>query len=184
MLQSPGDMQNPIPRPSSARVVRAALNRLIVAGCDESLALKSAASIVQGGERQLRLSHQSLRRTVFRNELSIAVVALGGVAAKSPSLGAKLRASARALTRLVAGPHEGDAYAACARAAESTSAAYHRVLRLTLPGDMRFGIEHESAEVALDCDELARLRFGARLARAPESEPSQVGSLAVPASVD
>lgn len=160
-------MPNPTPKNSSARALRAALNRLIVAGRDEALALDTAARIVQGAERRRRLLHQALRRVVFQHDLSAAVVALGGVPAKSASNRARLSGLARAIRRLLAGPHEGDAYATCARATEKTSGAYARVLRSKLPADVRFGIEREFSEIEWDRSELRRLRFGARPSASP-----------------
>lgn len=155
-------MLNPTKKNGSARAVRAALNRLIVAGRDEALALDAAARVVRGAERRRRLLHQALRRVVFQHDLSAAVVALGGVPARAASHRARVRGLAQALRRLLSGPHEGDVYAACARAAEKTSRVYARVLRTKLPADVRFGIEREFSEIEWDRNELGRLRYGAR----------------------
>jgi uncharacterized protein (TIGR02284 family) len=152
---------------SSARAVRAALNRLIVAGRDEALALDTAARIVQEADRRRRLLHQALRRVVFQHDLGAAVVALGGTPAKAASYRARIGDLARAIRRLLAGPHEGDAYATCARATENTSGVYARVLRTQLPADVRFGIEREFSEIEWDRRELGRLRFGARPTASP-----------------
>ncbi|HKY36784.1 MAG TPA: hypothetical protein VJN18_12635 [Polyangiaceae bacterium] len=164
-------MPNPTPKSKSAPVLRAALNRLIVAGRDEALALDTAARIVQGTERRRRLLHQALRRVVFQHDLSAAVVALGGTPAKAASYRARIGGLARAIRRLLAGPHEGDAYATCARATEKTSGVYARVLRTQLPANVRFGIEREFSEIEWDRRELGRLRFGARPTASPIRSP-------------
>jgi uncharacterized protein (TIGR02284 family) len=163
--------------------VAAKLNRLIVAGQDEAQTLRTAARIVGGAERRERLQHQALRRAVFQSDLSAAVVALGGVPAQTGSFHAQLGALARGLRRLLAGPHQGDAYAACARAAEKTSNAYARVLRSSLPSNVRFGLERELSELEWDRDELRRLRFGARPAASPvETNPAPGMKLRSPSS--
>jgi uncharacterized protein (TIGR02284 family) len=163
---------------SSAGAVRAALNRLIVAGRDEALALDTAARIVQGTEHRRRLLHQALRRVVFQHDLGAAVVALGGTPAKAASYRARVGDLARAIRRLLAGPHEGDAYATCARATEKTCSAYARVLRSKLPADVRFGIERELSEIECDRRELGRLRFGARPTASPTRDAGPEDDLA------
>jgi uncharacterized protein (TIGR02284 family) len=165
-------------RTSSTRTARAALNRLIIACRDEALALDTAARIVQGAERRRRLSHQALRRVVFQRDLSAAVVGLGGRPVTTASYRARVASLARAVRRLLAGPHQGDAYAACARATAKTGAAYTRVLRSKLPADVRFGIERELSEIEWDRDELSRLRFGARPAASPAASVERDEELA------
>jgi hypothetical protein len=154
------------------REARRGLNRLIVAGCNEILALEEAIRIVPPADRRGSLPEKAARRRVFRRDLDAAVVALGGVPANGPSVSARGRAWARNLRRLVAGPHGGDAYAACASAADSAMTAYTRVLRSGLPNDVRFGVERQQAEVELDCRELRRLRWGA--STAPAAPPDEV----------
>jgi uncharacterized protein (TIGR02284 family) len=151
----------------SSSALAAKLNRLIVADQDESRTLRTAARIVGGTERRQRLLHQALRRAVFQRDLGAAVVAMGGVPAKAGSLRAMLSGLASGLRRFLAGPHQGDAYASCARACEKTSNAYARVLHSNLPAGVRFGLERELAELEWDCNELRRLRFGARPAASP-----------------
>jgi hypothetical protein len=146
--------------PHARRDARRGLNRLIVAGWGELLALEEAIRIVPAADRRGSLPEKAARRRVFRQDLSAAVVALGGVPANGASVGARSRSWARDLRRLVAGPHGGDAYAACARAAESATNEYTRVLRSGLPNDVRFGVERQHAEIDLDCRELRRLRWG------------------------
>lgn len=148
-------------RPHTRRDARRGLNRLIVAGWDEILALEDAIQVVPAADRRGSLPEKAARRRVFRQDLSAAVVALGGVPANGASLTARGRAWARDLRRLLAGPHGGDAYAACSRAAENAADQYTRVLRSGLPDDVRFGIERQHAEVELDSRELRRLRWGA-----------------------
>lgn len=145
--------------PRAQRDTRRGLNRLIVAGCGELLVLGEGARLVPGSSAQRSLRDKAERRRVFGHDLGSAVVTLGGVPAKRASLRALGMAWARSLRRLLAGPHRGDAYAACARAAERTSREYSRVLRLGLPDDVRFGLEQQHAEVELDCRELRRLRW-------------------------
>lgn len=147
--------------PQARREARQGLNRLIVAGWGESLALEEAIRIVPVADRRGSLPEKAARRRVFRQDLSAAVVALGGVPANGASVAARSRSWARNLRRLVAGPHGGDAYAACARAAENATSEYTRVLRSGLPNDVRFGVERQHAEIDLDCRELRRLRWGA-----------------------
>lgn len=147
--------------PNARRDARRGLNRLIVAGWGEVLALEEAIRIVPVADRSGNLPEKAARRRVFRQDLSAAVVALGGVPANGASVTARSRSWARSLRRLVAGPHEGDAYAACARAAECATSEYTRVLRSGLPNDVRFGVERQHAEIDLDCRELRRLRWGA-----------------------
>jgi len=157
----------------SRRALRVALNRLIVAGHDESLALNEAARTVAGGERRARLLHQALRRVDFRRDLSATVVELGGAPASASSYRARLSGLRRALHRLLAGPHQGDAYAACARATEKTTDAYARVLRSTMTADIRGRLEHELTEIDWDGRELRRLRWGAR----PSTDPEGVAAI-------
>jgi uncharacterized protein (TIGR02284 family) len=147
------------------------LNRLLVADRDERLALDEAAGIVRGPERRARLSQQGQRRRVFERDLSRAIVALGGVPSTAVSYRARMGKAARKLRSLLSGPHEGDAYAACARAAVRTSDAYARALRSKLPSDVRFGVEREFSEIEWDRLELGRLRFGAL----PTASPAMNG---------
>lgn len=159
---------------SSSATVCTTLNRLLVADRDERLALDDAAVIVQGAARRSRLSQQVLRRRVFERDLSRAIVALGGLPATATSYRARIAKAARRLRSLLAGPHEGDAYAACARAAVKTSDAYARALRSRLPTDVRFGVQREFSEIEWDRLELGRLRFGALPAALPtiNAEPN------------
>ena len=156
--------------PNARRDARRGLNRLIVAGWGESIAFDEALRIVQAPDRQRSLQQQAERRRIFRRDLSGAIVAFGGVPAKRASLRARGLAWARGLRRLVTGPHGGDAYAACADAAERATDEYSRVLRFGLPSDVRFGIERQHAEVELDSRELRRLRWGASPTPPPPAE--------------
>lgn len=164
-------MSIPAPKNWSPDEICVALNRLVVANLDESLVLGAAALVMQASQSRRRLSHQVLRRGVFEGDLSKAITALGGTPTRKGSYRAKVTATARRIRQILVGGHEGDAYAACARATEKTSAAYTRTLRSTLPADVRFGVEQELREIQLDHLELVRLRFGAR----PSSSP--VGSV-------
>ena len=143
------------------------LNRLIVADLDEGLVLNAAALVLHGTGRRRRLLHQARRRGVFREDLGKAILALGGVPAKRASYRARVSGAARRFRQILTGGHEGDAYAACARATEKTSAAYARALRSTLPADVGFGVERELSEIEWDRIELNRLRFGALPAAVP-----------------
>lgn len=145
----------------SPRRVCRALNRLIVAGRGEIMGLEAAARIVDGPERRARLHAQRERRVVFQGDLMTAVAARGGVPARHAAMGATLATAARRVRRLLIGPHTGDAYAVCARATETTADAYAKVLTRGLPPDVRFGIEHQYAEIDWDRRELRRLRWGA-----------------------
>jgi hypothetical protein len=147
--------------PNARRDTRRGLNRLIVAGWGEMVALEEAIRIVPGPDQQGNLRQKLERRRLFRGDVSAAVVALGGVPAKRASLRARGLAWGRGLRRLLIGAHGGDAYAACAHAADRATSEYSRVLRFGLPSDVRFGIERQYAEVELDCRELHRLRWGA-----------------------
>ena len=160
-------MSIPAPKNWSPDKTCVALNRLVVADLDEGLVLGAAALVVQGSEARRRLLHQVLRRGVFEGDLSTAITALGGRPTRKGSYRAKVTAAARRIRQILVGGHEGDAYAACARATERTSAAYTRALRLELPADVRFGVEQELFEIQRDRLELGRLRFGARPASSP-----------------
>lgn len=145
--------------PQGSRDARRGLNRLIVAGFGELLALEEATRLVPNLDRQRRLEQKAERRRGFLRDLGSAVVALGGVSPKQASLFARGAAWARRLRRVATGPHQGDAYAVCARVSERTANAYTRALRLSLADDVRFGIEHQYVELGLDCVELRRLRW-------------------------
>lgn len=155
---------------------RSALNRLIVAGCNEALAFAEAARVLRDPVRQRHLRQRVERRSVFRGDLSAAVIALGGQPATGASAWAQALSWGRALRRLVTGPHGGDAYAACVQAAEKSVAAYFVVLDSSLPGDIRFGIEHQYAEVELDRQELRRLRWGASPKKPPAADSPAPGT--------
>lgn len=152
---------------SSRRAVCEALNRLIRAGLGEIITLEAGAGIVDGTDRRARLREQIQRRVVFQRDLTAAVTALGGVPATHATGGARLAAGARRIRHLMIGPHEGDAYATCARATEKAATAYAQALKRQLPADVRFGIERQYAEVEWDHGELRRLRWGASLTPLP-----------------
>ena len=161
--------------PNARRDAWRGLNRLIVAGWGEIVALEEALRIVPAPDHQGSLRQKAARRRLFGRDLSAAVVALGGVPAKRASLHARGLAWGRSLRRLVSGPHGGDVYAACADAADRATSEYWRVLRLGLPSDLRFGTERQHAEVELDGRELRRLRWGARPAQLSFASPFPVG---------
>lgn len=148
---------------SLAKSVRAALDGLVVACYDEGIALDAAALIVRGPERKGRLQQQSRRRAVFRRDLEAGVVALGGVPTKGASYGARVRSAFSSVRGLLAGPHQGDAYATCARATGKSALAYSKALDLELAGDVRFGLDRQYVEVEFDRQELRRLRWGGSL---------------------
>lgn len=141
------------------RAAQRGLNRLIVASFGELLALEEATRSVPSLDAQRSLTQRAERRRVVLRDLSRAVVALGGVPAKQASLFTRGVASARSLRRLLTGPHQGDAYAACVQASERTGGEYSRALRLSLADDVRFGIERQSVALAVECGELRRLRW-------------------------
>lgn len=152
---------------ASPRAVSSALNRLIIAGRSEIMVLAAAARIVHGAERRGRLRAQVERRIVFQHDLAAGVTALGGVPATHASSGTWLAVRGRRVRQVLIGPHEGDAYAACARSTEKTATAYAKVLTLGLPPDVEFGVASQYAEVEWDRRELRRLRWGASLAPVP-----------------
>jgi len=141
---------------------RRALNRLIVACLNEIAALNAAVNVIHRGPGASRLQRQSHRRGVFRQDLVAGVVALRGVPARKTSMLANLRSSMRDLKGLLSGPHEGDAYEACARTTARSARAYSAALALDLPSDMRFGVERQYAEIESDREELRRMRWGAK----------------------
>ena len=146
---------------ASPRAVRRGLNRLIVAGRGEIMVLNTALRSMDGGERRARLREQLERRLSFQREVMAAVTALGGVPATHPAPYALLSAAARRVRELLIGPHDGDAYAVCARATETTANAYSKVLKLHLPADVTFGLERQYTQIEWDHRELRRLRWGA-----------------------
>jgi uncharacterized protein (TIGR02284 family) len=150
-----------------SRAVCSALNRLIVAGRGEIMALEVAARIVSDMERRARLREQIERRLTFQRDLTAGVTALGGVPATRAASGARLAAAARRVRELMIGPHDGDAYAVCARASARTATAYAKALKLQLPADVTFGLERQYAEVEWDCSELRRVRWGASFTPLP-----------------
>ena len=160
------------------RAIRSALNRLIIAGRNEIITLEEAARVVDGAERRSRLRQQAKRRAIFRRDLALALNALGGVPAQHASGMARLAVGARRIRRLLMGPHDGDAYALCARATERTATAYAKALKLTLPADVRFGVESQYDEIEWDRGELRRLRWGASLSPLPggraETKPERL----------
>jgi hypothetical protein len=141
------------------RAAQRGLNRLIVASFGELLALEEATRAVPNLDAQRSLTQRAERRRVVLRDLSGAVVALGGVPAKQASLFTRGVARARSLRRLLTGPHQGDAYAACVQASERTGSEYSRALRLSLADDVRFGIERQSVAFAVEYGELRRLRW-------------------------
>jgi len=146
---------------ASPRAVRRGLNRLIVAGRGEIMVLGTALRIVDGSERRALLREQIERRLTFQRELMAEVSELGGDPATHPAPHARLSAAARRVRELLIGPHDGDAYAVCARATETTANAYSKALKLHLPADVTLGLESQYAEVEWDYRELRRLRWGA-----------------------
>ena len=152
---------------ASPRAVCSALNRAIIAGRDEIMVLDAAAGIMDDAERRARLREQAGRRVIFQQDLVAAVRALGGAPAQHAPSSARLMAGVRRVRRLLIGPHAGDAYAVCARAAAKSASAYSRALELRLPADVRYGVERQSAEVENDCSELRRLRWGANPSTLP-----------------
>ena len=166
----PGFPMPGVPRlvKSSRRTVRSALNRLIVAGWSEIVALEAASRIVDGAERRAALREQIRRRVIFRHDLAAAVTALGGVPAQHAPVAPRVAAAARRLRELAIGPHAGDAYAVCARATERAASAYAEALTLELPPDVMFGVERQQAEIEWDRRELRRLRWGAAVTLPPD----------------
>ncbi len=154
---------------ASPRAVHRGLNRLIVAGRGEIMALGTALRMVDGNERCALLREQIERRLIFQRDLMAAVTELGGDPATHPAPGARLSAAARRVRELLIGPHDGDAYAVCARATETTANAYSKALKLDLPSDVAFGLERQYAEIEWDHCELRRLRWGA----SPTSRPDR-----------
>ena len=164
----------------SPRAVHSVLNRLLRVSRNEVVVLHAAIGIIDGAERRSRLREQVKRRAIFQRDISAAVVALGGVPTGSASPFARLTAAARGVRERLIGPHEGDAYAACARATEKTAAAYAKALTGALPADVRFGVEQQYAEIECDRSELRRLRWGASPSPLP-GERADTPSLSEPA---
>ncbi len=160
MHRTQAPMSIPAAKNSSPAPIGVALDRLLVADLDESLALDAAALVVQDSEGRRHLRHQALRRRIFQDNLAKAIVALGGVQARRGSYRAQARSLTRRISQFFAGGHGGDAYAACARAAGNTQDAYARALRSALPAEVRLDIERELSEIGADHMELVRLRFG------------------------
>ena len=146
----------------SVNPVRMALKRLIAAGDNEVVALDAAARLLRNTSRAFVFERQSGRRGVFRADLSSALVRLGGKAGRSRTAVARLGALVRRLLAVFSAPREGDAFARCARAANTTARAYRKALDLTLPGDIRFGLDRQYAEIQSDSQELGHLRWGAQ----------------------
>jgi uncharacterized protein (TIGR02284 family) len=163
---------------ASPSAVRAALNRVIVAGRGEIMALEAAARILSDSERRERVREQAQRRRVFERDLATAVTGLGGVPAARAAIGASVGAVARRIQELFMGQHTGDAYAVCARATETTATAYAKALTLRLPTDVAFGLARQHAEVEWDRAELRRLRWGASLS--PLGRPSPQDNTELP----
>jgi hypothetical protein len=145
---------------NSSRFLRAALNRIIVASHNEVVALRAADRTAFGGAAT-RLSEQTRRRLVFQRDVGAIITRLGGTPAKNASLAARVGVTARRLHALLMGPHQGDAYAACARATARTANAYWNALRAPLPSDVRARLEQQYSEVERDGQALRRLRWGA-----------------------
>jgi uncharacterized protein (TIGR02284 family) len=145
------------------RAVRA-LNRLTLACLDEQVALEPAARHM-GGERAVRLRQQATRRAAFVQDLSAAVVALGGVPRRGASYGAHLAAVFRGVRELATDTNQGDDYAACAAASAKTANAYVETLRLDLPDAARIDIERQYADIDFDNTDLRRMRWGASTSR-------------------
>lgn len=150
-----------------------ALNRLIVAGDNEVVTLDAAARLLRNTSRAFVLVRQSGRRGVFRADLSSALDRLGGTAGRSRATTARLGVMARRLVAALSEPHEGDAFAGCARATDRTERAYRKVLKLALPGDIRFGLDRQCAEIQFDSQELRRLRWGAEPTALAESDAGE-----------
>ena len=167
---------------NSTRSLGSALNRIMLACRDEVIPLDSAARLMEGSERKLRLLRQSQRRTVFLRDLGAAVIALGGVPASGASSRARLLGELRGIRALLAGYHSGDAYAACARATENTASAYFAALQSELPADIRFGLERQYAEIEVDRGELRRLRWGASPTAMAGDRAKQLEDKSVPAT--
>jgi hypothetical protein len=138
-----------------------ALNHIVAACRGEELAIARALCVLGGAARKDELRRQSARRVTFRGDISAAIRSLGGAPALQAGYGALSSSALWRMRWFVAGPHAGDAYAACARAAERTSRAYFTLLERELPSDVRFGLASQFAEVEADREELRRLRWGA-----------------------
>jgi uncharacterized protein (TIGR02284 family) len=141
---------------SSAACAR--MNRLVVACRDDARAMGRAASAVADPEPRKRLLEQSRQRRGFVEALSLEVTALGGTPAAYGSVIAFLGASVGALRDVVAGSHEGDAYAKCARASLHTEKEYARAAGVALPARARDLVASQSRGVTESSAELGRLR--------------------------
>lgn len=140
---------------------RTALNRVIGRCSDEIAALNEAAGVCRGGERAVQFQQRAQGRAKSIEALRAGVVALGGVPSEGGSYTEKVSSSWRAFKRLFTGPHAGDVYAVCARAAAKTSAAYATALEVELPSDLRLRLERQHRDVEVDYRQLRRLRWGA-----------------------
>jgi uncharacterized protein (TIGR02284 family) len=152
---------------SSSRATRATLNRLLVAARDESIALHEAVRYVEGTEARRWLLQLALRRDAVQRDLANDVVNLGGAPERALSFRARWGSWQRAVSRLLLGPHQGDAYDCCARAAARTSRAYSAAIDSSSTDQVRQRLERELVEVNRDCDQLRNLRWGAPLAARP-----------------
>jgi hypothetical protein len=136
-----------------------ALIGVVVAGRDEVLALEEAVLVVPLDEVP-RLQQQVRRRLEFRHDLDAAILAAGGTPTLDGDFTERLLRTLRGVRGWVFARRAPAAYASCARAAATSIARYGKLRQLELTDDMRFGIEHQYAEVELDYDELTRLRWG------------------------
>jgi hypothetical protein len=148
------------PAKATSKVVRSALNQLVVACRDEELALEAAATAVLGTERRLSLQRQSRRRVLLRRDLGRAVVALGGVPPNTGSRGARLFLAMWRTLGLVVHRLPGEDYDACARATDNTARAFSNALSLELPPNVRRTLAPRKIEVDSDRQEIRRLRRG------------------------
>jgi uncharacterized protein (TIGR02284 family) len=134
------------------------MNRLIVACRDDARALGRTAAVVGDPERRKRLLAQSRRRRAFIEELSGEVTSAGGTPAAFGSIFAALGSSVAFLRDAVAGAHQGDAYAGCARTAQRSQKAYARAAAQGLPSRLIPLVDAQAREISESCDELTRLR--------------------------
>lgn len=164
-----------LPNSSSQRLV-SALIRVVVAGRDEVLALEEAVLVVPLSEVP-RLQRQVHRRLAFRNDLDAAILASGGTPTLDGAFGERLLRTLRGVRGWLFARSARNVYGSCTRAALNSIARYEAVRSLELPGDIRFGIEHQHAEVEVDFDELTRLRWsGRRPAVEPLDEDSEAAA--------
>lgn len=141
---------------------RDALDSLISAVNDELLVLESSERIVESSLLRDRLRQQARRRRGARTDLSSALAGLGGSPSSNAGWRVRLAHAVRSIARVLAGAHQGDILAACARATAKTERSYWNALNEVLPPNIRSFVEPQYQQTSVDLATLRRLRWGGR----------------------